>query len=261
MNFSILLFIFLLVFRGEVPQLVHFGIQDGPETAIPCQGLPPDAWQQPEHSRFLCFLPEFFWFEQSSQKYYVKYPLWQGEQQLLGPDQWRAIDLTLSTSYIPMLHPGTHEAWNRGSIQADTMMLQVLDLGSRQMESFTFGRHQARWYLQEMGSSTLEQYPDQEFIEFLVRFSADEAFQMKTIEFPLEYYLQNGKFVTDSQHWHHQNLTAGNILMLMQTPACTMDSPWRNVLFIGIENEIDICWTFHRNTQGWMLVSLVDMST
>ena len=119
--------------------------------------------------------------------------------------------------------------------------------------------------------ATYSQKIDESFYNFLVKFSFDENFQKERIQFPLEKTFlseDSARPITkniDRGEWKHIYLLRPHqsyftdIRHHFGEPE--KDSTERVLVYIGIENGIDIKYYFKKLDGQWYLIKITDFST
>jgi len=216
-------------------------------------------------SLFLDFFEQFLWdndFQQSR----VAYPIqWHG-QVIKDKKHWKPIALQTTAEFIPFLSADTVTIVDK-EVKAPFVQVNVLKFDSNESDVYDFSKINTNWYLTKVKTTKLAEAPDREFIDFLIKFSNDAAFQRKSILFPLKsFYLDIGNdFETLSQNissndWEYLPLTKDiNPIFLLSDN--TINNDYRNIYLRGVGTGIWIKYTFKKINKNWKLIKLEDYST
>jgi predicted DNA-binding protein YlxM (UPF0122 family) len=145
--------------------------------------------------------------------------------------------------------------------------LQLIDFKNEIVKSFVFEKVNKNWHLKNSNRTNFSNLPDLDFINFLIKFSNDSIFQIKSISFPLKESFadtENDYEITTKSikqyDWKFWKLT-NDINQLLILADIQIDNKYRNIFFRGVENGILMKYIFERINGNWKLIKLEDYST
>jgi hypothetical protein len=216
-------------------------------------------------SSFLDFFGKFMW-DKEFQKQRVHYPFNLKGFKILRSEDWKHLPFYSQLEYIPTFTSDTLSIYEK-EVKQDKIELFMLNFDKFQAESFFFEKINKNWFLINAKIKSINNIPDHEFIDFMIRFSKDSVFQVNHISFPLkESFLDSeNDYETinntiKQNDWKFWNLTESlNNVMFFST--IQVNNNYRNVFFRGNENGIWVKYTFEKVNSSWLLVRLEDYST
>jgi hypothetical protein len=179
---------------------------------------------------------------------------------------WEYLPFYAQREYIPALAPDTLSLFEQ-NLNPGPAELLILDIDRGSADKFVFSKVNAQWHLQRFETLALKESPDYEFLEFLIAFSSDPAFQARHIGFPLPELFSdpdNG-YETASrtirqEDWEFRDLK-NTIQPLLTASGMQTGSRYRNLSFSGVENGIWVVYRFEKRNGSWLLIRTEDYST
>ena len=169
-----------------------------------------------------------------------------------------------SKDFITYLNHDTLSVFEE-KINSNKQDLIVLDFKKNKNSIYKFEKIDNKWSF--LGSNTIlvNTLSENNFVDFLIKFSKDSIYQKKHILFPLENYSLDDDYQTTSQkiekeEWNHFNLVE-EIESLLFLANIDSNNVFRNIYYRGIDNGILVKLTFKRVNNEWFLVKTEDYST
>lgn len=214
---------------------------------------------------FFDFFEKFMW-DKEFQKSRVQFPFQQKGNTIKTSEDWEHLPFYTQSSYVPTLSSDTLSLINI-NVKIEKTELYILDFEKNIANKFAFKKLNKNWQLLSLETTTFENVPDNEFINFLKKFSNDSIFQINHITFPLPglFADSDNDYETVSrtiklEYWKLWKLTDDiNSLMLLSN--IQTDNKYRNIFFRGVENGIWVKYTFEKINGNWKLIRLEDYST
>lgn len=214
---------------------------------------------------FLDFFEKFMW-DKEFQQSRVLFPIQQNGNEIKTSEEWRHLPFYTQSEYIPTLTSDTLSIFDK-DVNLESIGMFIIDFKKDIAESFAFEKVNKNWHLKSSEKTTFVNLPNNEFFDFLTKFSNDSIFQINHITFPLtESFADSDKdyeTVTrtiKSTDWKFWKLT-DDINRLMVLSNIQKDNKYRNIFFRGVENGIWVKYTFEKINNDWKLIRLEDYST
>lgn len=213
---------------------------------------------------FFDFFQQFMW-DQAFQESRIIYPIQVNNKEVKTPKEWKYMPFYTQQSSMPVLASDTIHALDRGVDLAKTEMY-IVDFNTQNVECFDFENIKNNWYLKKVSKVRVQQLPDFEFVDFIMKFSKDPAFQMQNISFPLLEsfadpeidYERSDKTIKHGE-WKYTKLTEEiNPLMILSN--LQTKNKYRNILIRGVESGIWVRYIFEKINGGWKLIKLEDFT-
>lgn len=221
--------------------------------------------KEPSSQAFWDFFTDFM-FSEELQKKSIRFPLPYHETQIDSGIVWQYIPFYANKSYMPVLYADTVMDNNKNILQGD-VKVAVISFREQQAETFYFDKGLKGWKLEKVATEPINSLTDADFLRFLERFSADSVYQLKHVNFPLPapYADDEKNFETTfdtllAEGWRHLPILE-DIEGLLLWNESNFGSTLRQIHLSGIENGINVFYTFQKDSAEWRLVKLEDYST
>lgn len=221
--------------------------------------------KEPSSQAFMDFFADFM-FSEELQKKSIHFPLPYHQTQIDSGEGWQHVPFYANKSYMPVLYADPVMDNNKNILQEDVKMA-VISFQEQQAETFYFDKTLRGWELTKVAAEPFDSLSEADFLLFLERFSADSVYQLKHVDFPLPapYADDEKDFETTYdtllvEDWRHLPILEGveGLLLLNES---NFESTFRQIHFSGIENGINVFYTFQKDSAEWRLVKLEDYST
>jgi len=213
---------------------------------------------------FTDFFDKFMWDEEF-QKSRIVFPFRKGNKTIQTSKDWKHLPFYTASEYIPILSSDTLTLYNK-AINTSEIELSLIDFKKKMVDKYRFEKINNKWFLLSSVSSSINNVPDFEFVDFLSKFSEDTVFQTNHILFPLpalviDYDNEDYPIVTKTillEEW--KQLQWGAINQLMVLSNIDSNNKYRNLYFRGVENGIGVEYTFEKINGSWKMIRFEDYS-
>jgi hypothetical protein len=214
---------------------------------------------------FMLFFENFMW-NKEFQKSRIVFPFRQDDNYISNSKNWKHLSFYAESKYIPVLNSDTITLSEK-DVETTTVGMFIVNFKSKTVTNYSFTKNENKWFLVSSASQSMESVPDNEFIYFLTKFSEDSVFQISHIVFPLpESYTDPEKDYETAEttllqaEWRHLELVdfENNLLLLSNIDT---NHKYRILYYRGVENGINVKFTFERIDGSWELIKLEDYST
>lgn len=216
-------------------------------------------------STFISFFEEFMW-DKTFQQSRVLFPIQQFGIKINSAKEWIYLPFYTQSEHIPTLTSDTLSLFEK-DLKERATNLYIVDFEKEESDHYTFEKVNLHWYLKNITRTPLTHLPDNDFIAFLRKFSADSMFQVNSISFPLNRsFADVGKDyettteIIQEKDWRFWKLT-NDINRLLILDMLQKEHRYRNIFLRGIDNGIWIKYTFERKQDTWQLIKIEDYST
>lgn len=189
-----------------------------------------------------------------------------GDTLQLTARQWRASGIDfLGQDFHTLLFNNVEEMERIKGLEqeADTVVVERIDLDSLSLTSFRFARRGGRWKMFEQRSAYVQSHGLSEFLVFYRQFSTDSLFQQRCVAQPLHISLvdaeeegsQQIEGTIDASQWFAfcPEVPRGIISNILVGQ--TFAAPQRVVMMkCSLGGEFNELFTFAKQDGGWMLV-------
>jgi hypothetical protein len=214
---------------------------------------------------FIDFFEKFMW-DKKFQQSRVLFPIELNGNKIMISEEWNHLPFYAQNDYIPTLTSDTLSIFDK-DLNLESNKMFIIDFKNEIVKSFVFEKVNKNWHLKNSNRTNFSNLPDLDFINFLIKFSNDSIFQIKSISFPLKESFadtENDYEITTKSikqyDWKFWKLT-NDINQLLILADIQIDNKYRNIFFRGVENGILMKYIFERINGNWKLIKLEDYST
>lgn len=215
--------------------------------------------------KFYSFFNNFMW-DLNLQKERVDFPVKIDSSIIETADKWTFLPFYSGSDFMINLSKDTIDSFIETNKQ-DSVLLCIVNFQNEKVEKYLFKVNNLKWYLSSKQTDSLLINEDFGFLEFLIQFSQDSMFQMKSIDFPLQYqtfdYDNNYETVNkklEQTDWKYLCLTK-DLENLFYLDNQSNHGNYRTLYYKGIENGIRVDFVFEKQNESWKLIKWSDLST
>lgn len=222
-----------------------------------------------DEAGFLDFFDEFM-RDKNFQKDRVLYPILVKSKSINNANEWNHIPFYTQKEYIATMTSDTLSIFEK-RLNFNTITMFILNFTKASAEVFSFEKANDNWFLENVSQPTLSNlfefdFPDVDFVNFLINFSTNSNFQINSISFPLisvePDYEEDFQTITNTikkDEWKFRKLSEDLDQLTVLTDFQT-DNKYRNITFRGNQNGIWVKYIFENINGDWKLIKIEDQS-